>query len=157
MNVIIMNPTDDINILRPLAEEWAKEVRAAEYDFPTDVGIGLDFMRGLMTRSDGDVLVLMDGEKVCGCMGLMYRPNHVGPGMIANESLFYLTQSARSGGGAVELIQAARKVALSKGCNFFFLNASRMAGDADRSRKLYERMGFKHIESSYMAVLCPVV
>ena len=155
MKVIIMNPTDDINILLPISEEWAKAAHAAEYGFPIDVGIGLDFLRGLMTRSDGDVLVLMDGKKVCGFMGLMYRPNHVGPGMIANESLFYVTPSARSGG--VRLIQEARKVALSKGCNFFFLNASRMAGDTDRSWKLYERMGFKHLESSYMAVLCPVV
>jgi hypothetical protein len=93
----------------------------------------------------------MDGNAVRGFMGLSYQLNHVGPGLIANECLFYVAQSARSGG--IKLIRAAQKLATGKGCNFFFLNASRIAGDGDRSGALYSRMGFRHFDSSYMAVL----
>jgi len=151
MNVMILDISDDINMLVPIGREWATAAHGAEYGLPIDVDIAKATMHQLQMRSDGDVLVLMDGDQVRGFMGLSYQPNHVGSGLIANECLFYVDQSARSGG--IKLIHSARKLAKIKGCNFFFLNASRVAGDGDRSGALYERLGFKHFESSYMAVL----
>lgn len=151
MNVMVMDYTDDVEMLRDLGEEWKTLAHGIEYGLPLDVNIWLDTMRRLVTQNNGDVIVLMDGETVKGSMGLSYRLNHVGPGKIANECTFFVSPSAR--GGGLRIKNAAKKLAKSKGCNFVIWNASRIAGDADRSGKLYEHGGAVQFETSYLEVL----
>jgi len=150
MSIAILDQVDDINILRPVAEEWAAEAHGAEYGLPIDIEIGLETMNQLRLRN-GDVLVLLSNEIVMGFLGLSYRLNHVGPGLIANECCFYVSNAAR--GHGLKLKKAAKKLAKAKGCNFLIWNASRVAGDADRSGLLYERQGAKQFETSYLEVL----
>jgi hypothetical protein len=151
MNVMILDPSDDVEMLREIGNEWAALAHGSDYGMPVDVNIGLDTMRRLVMQSNGDVLVLMDGETVKGFMGLSYGLNHVGPGKIANECCFFVSETSR--GGGLRIKNAAKKLAKSKGCNFVIWNASRIAGDADRSGKLYEHGGAVQFETSYLEVL----
>jgi GNAT superfamily N-acetyltransferase len=151
MNVMILDTTDDVEMLREIGNEWAALAHGAKFGLPLDVNIWLDTMRRLVMQGNGDVLVLMDGETVKGSMGLSYGLNHVGPGKIANECTFFVSPSAR--GGGLRMIPVAEKLAASKGCNFVFMNASNIAGDADRSGKLYGHCGYRPFESSHMKVL----
>ena len=151
MEVMILDPTDDAEMLRPLWAEWEAAHNGADFGYPIDINIGLDTMRRLIKQSDGDVLVLADGHSVKGFLGLLYGLNHVGPGKIANECCFFVSSAAR--GGGVRLIHAAEKLASAKGCNFLRLNASSIAGNADRSGKLFEHCGYPKFQSSYLKAL----
>jgi len=151
MEIMVLDHTDDIEMLRTIGDEWAANAHGTEYGLPIDVNTGLATMQRLSAQPDGDVLVLVSDMRVVGFMGLSYRSNHVGPGRIANECCFYVAQSARSGG--IRIKNAAKKLAKSKGCDFVIWNASRIAGDADRSGKFYERGGAVQFETSYLEKL----
>lgn len=152
MDVMILDETDNIELLRSLGNEWETLAHGVDYGLPLDVDIWLTTMQTLKQRPDGDVLVLIDaGGNVRGSLGMTYRPNHVGPGLIANECCFFVSPSAR--GGGLKLIHAAEKLARAKGCGFATFNASRIAGDADRSGRLYQHCGYNAFEISYLKVL----
>lgn len=151
MEVMVLEPNDGIELLRTIGEEWAGYAAGNPFGINVDVSIGIATMNMLKNSPSGDVLVLVSGGEVKGFMGLTYAPNHIGAGIIANECCFFVTQSAR--GGGLKLIHAAEKLAKSKGCQFLTLNASRVAGNADRSGKLYEHCGYAPLETAYLKAL----
>lgn len=151
MKIMVMERTDNIERLREVGEEWLQSALLTEIPIPMDANIGLATLRALVASPAGDVLVLCGTDRIEGFMGLIYRNNHVGPGRFANECLFYVSLAAR--GGGLRLIRAAEKLAKSKGCTHLILNASRLAGDADRSGKLFERCGYAPLETSYLRTL----
>lgn len=147
MNIMVLDKNDDIEMLRELGSEWAAFAELNEFALPIDINIGLNTMKNLQLRSDGDVLVCIKNKKLIGFIGLNYKLNHVGPGMIVNECCFYAK------GCGKQLIVAAEKLAKSKGCNFSTLNASKVAGDWVRSGKLYNLLGYEPFEVSHIKVL----
>jgi len=151
MEIMVLDQKDNIEILRELGNEWKLLSNEFSFGLPIDVNIGLDTLRTLQFSLDGDVLVLINCEKIVGFIGLKYGLNHIGPGKISSECLFYVTPSCRRGG--LKLKKAAKLLAKSKGCNFFIWNASKIAGNAERSGKLYERDGAVEFETSYLEVL----
>ena len=152
MEIMILDQNDDIEILRPLAEMWQKLSQGQQFALPIDATIGLRTMRALQLGSSSDVLVLTDKTgRPCGVMGLAYRPNHVGPGLIARECCLFVDPAAR--GAGLELIAAAKLLGKRKGCGWLSLTASRIAGDANRAGRLYEHCGGELYESSFLVVL----
>ncbi len=152
MDVMILDEADNIEMLRSLGNEWKTLAHGADYGLPLDVNIWLATMQNLAQRPDGDVLVLVNSDGgVWGSLGMTYRPNHVGPGLIANECCFFVSPSAR--GGGLKLLRAAEALARAKGCGFATFNASSIAGDAARSGRLYQHCGYTNFETSYLRVL----
>ncbi|MBC7964083.1 MAG: hypothetical protein H7Y05_14210 [Steroidobacteraceae bacterium] len=152
MEIMVLDHNDDVEMLRELGNEWKSLAHGLDYGLPLEVNIWLNTMRNLKHRSDGDVLILVDAVgSVRGSLGMTYRLNHVGPGLIANECTFFVSPSAR--GGGLKLIHAAEKLARIKGCAFATFNASSIAGDAARSGRLYQHCGYSAFESAYLKVL----
>ncbi len=153
MEIMILEQNDDIEILRPLAEMWQKLSHGGQhFALPIDATIGLQTMRRLQLGNSSDVLVLADRNgDPCGFMGLSYRPNHVGPGLIAHECCLFVDPAAR--GAGLKLIDAAKLLGKRKGCGWLSLTASRIAGDANRAGRLYEHCGAELYESSFLVVI----
>jgi len=151
MDVLILDIDDSVEMLRPLAEEWKSAALNIDFKMELDINIGLATMSRLKNNESGDVLVLIINDEIKGFIGLTYSHNHVGKGLIANECCFFVSESARSGG--LKLIKAAEKLAKHKGCSFLTLNASKIAGDADRSGTLYERLDYIQFEVAYIKEL----
>lgn len=152
MNVAILDTSDDIEMLRSIGEEWKESANDIEYYLPIDVNIGLATLRKLQMQNNGDVLVLLSNNIVQGFIGLVYALNHVGPGLILNECLFYVTPSARTR-GSVMLKNEAEKLGKAKGCNWSIMNASKLAGDSDKSSKFFCHCGYIPFEISHLKVL----
>ena len=151
MNVMVLDKSDSVEVLREVAKEWAASAHGIDFGVTIDVNIGLATMQRLVNNDNSDVLVLVSNGEIKGFMGLIYHNNHIGPGKIANECCFYVETSSR--GGGLKLIHAAEKIAKMNGCDFVTLNASKIAGDSGRSGKLYEHCGYKSFESSYLRAL----
>lgn len=148
---MILEPSDDVERLRLLGEEWKASANGSKFGMSLDVDILLSTMNCLVTQPNGDVLVLVSDDEIKGFIGLTYLPNHVGKGIIANECCFFVSSSAR--GGGLKLLRAAEKIIKLKGCSFSTINASRIAGNADRSGKLYEHCGYVQFETSYIKAI----
>lgn len=151
MEVLVLEHSDNIEILRSIGEEWASLTKDNTFGFPIDLEIGLQTMKGLKDSPNGDVLVLAENDIIVGFMGLTYANNHVGHGKIMNECCFFVSERVRSGG--VKLIKAALELGRSKGCNFSTINASKIAGNGERSGKLYEHFGYEAFEVSYLKAI----
>ena len=137
--------------LRPIAEIWREENKALDWDIEVNVGEHLNDLQGLIDSGESDLLVL-SGAVPVGYMGLTRFKNPIGTEFFANEHYFYIIPEKRGGMGAVRLIRAAKEWSKSKGCKFLLLNASNIASDLhDNVCKLYEKLGFRHFETTYVS------
>lgn len=153
MNVVILDYEDDLNRLRGIGAEWMElAVQNNIFAIPLDMEHGLNTLRNLVLSQSGDVLALVNGENdIKGFMGLSYQQNHVGPGLQAHECFFYVARDSRRHG--IPLMLAAEKLAKAKGCSHMIMNASRLAGDGDRSGALYNRRGYVEYDTAYVRAL----
>lgn len=147
---VIINTTENVERLQPLAEEWLAESNCKDFGIDTDVDKHLWELDSMTKRTDADVLLLMNEELIVGYMGIECIENPFGDQIIANEHYWFVVKHAR-GHGSLRLLWAAKEWAKEKGCSHLIANASYMASDLhDRTCELYERMGMKKFETSYI-------
>lgn len=152
MDVMILEPADGLEQLYPLFVEWQAAANGEEFAIPLDVAIAMNTARTLVQSPQSELLVAVDDAGVIhGFMGMVCRPSHVGRAYIAHECLFYV--SARKRGSGVSLLRAFKRLAKERGCSHYILNASRLAGDADLSGRLFCALGAAPLETSFVGVL----
>ncbi len=152
MKVMLFDPTDDIETLRPLLQEWKLLANGSEFNFPLDVDITMQTARSMVTGTSSELLVAVDSDgMVWGFIGAIFKNSHVGPGLIANECLFFV--SLKKKGCGISLLRAFRRLAKGRGCSHMILNASRLAADNDKSGRIFTAFGLKPVETAYIGAL----
>lgn len=151
MEVMILEPADGLEQLAPLFEEWKASANGEEFGIPLDVTIAMNTARMMMQSPHADLLVAVEDGAVHGFIGQVRQPSHVGPAIIAHERLFYVAEQKRGAGAS--LLRAFKRLAKAKGCTHFILNASQLAGDAEKSSRLFSAFGAVPFEISHMGSL----
>ena len=143
---------DNVEVLRPIAEAWEQEMRANAFGIiANDMNKYLAGLDELSHSNDADLLVLYDDSVPVGYIGLQYFDSPLGKQRMANEHFFYVIPEKR-GMASMRLMRLAKQVAKAKGCSHIIFNASNLASDLhDKVCKLYERIGMKKFETSFIS------
>jgi hypothetical protein len=139
-----------ILLLRPVAEEWAKEAQGNAFGLETNIDLHLEDLHALANRPESILLVLV-GEKglPVGYLGLHFFKNKLGHELIAEEKYWFISPQGR-GRDSLKLIREAQKIAREAGATHILFTASYLASDKhDRITALYEHMGMHPFESTY--------
>lgn len=142
--------TGDVNGLRSLIDAWAEEAQGDQFGIVLDPDYVLADLANIVINPDALLLVLCDETNPVGLMGLRFFTSPTGPQLIAQEHYWFVRPESR-GIQSIRLLKAAIRIAASFGCSHLEVSASRMASNShDPVCKLYERMGGKHFETTYM-------
>jgi hypothetical protein len=150
MNTQIAKSVEDIEALRPLAEEWSASCNCGKFGLEADINI---FLSGLMDLVDGDgsdLLILKSDDKPIGFMGLTTFKSPFGKELIGNEH-YWFVRPGSNGKASLKLISKAQLWAKEKGCSHIIMNAS-MAASSLHAKVcgFYERLKFTKFETSYI-------
>ena len=138
--------------LRHIANAWEDDVLDNKFKIEVSADKLLIDLTRIANSEDSDLVVLYDEEPI-GFIGIQYFDNPLGNQKMANENYFYVLPEKR-GLSSIRLLKEAKKVAKSKGCSHFIMNASNLASDMhDKICKLYERLGMARFETAYIESL----
>ncbi len=144
---------DDIETLRPIAESWQDEAQANKFGIITDVNKFLSELNNMAFGQDSNLIALYDGDIPIGIIGLRFFDSPIGNQRMADEHFLYVMPENR-GISSMRLIKSAKFLANRKGCSHRILNASNLASDMhDKVCRVYEKMGLRLFESSYISKL----
>jgi len=134
--------------LRWIAEQWRQESVKC-FGIEKNTNEHLADLQDMIDSDNKDVLVV--GDPPFGYMGLTIFKNPLGTELFANEHYWYIVPEKRRGSGGVRLMMAAQEWAVSKGCEYLLMTASKLASDLhDNVCRLYEKAGFSHFETTYI-------
>lgn len=148
IEIVELEPADIGPHLSRLAAEWERLANATGAPLTAVASRGLMTLTALAAGASSAVLAAMHKNEVVGVFGIHITPSHVGNERIARECLFFVFPQFR--GAGLRLMRAAEKWSSAHGCDAMVINASRFAGDSDRSGRLFEAVGFEHYETSYI-------
>jgi len=140
-------------ILQPLADEAEQGTNSEDFAFEVKAENIMAEMRRLILSPGSMVLLLFKDGEVIGCMGLEIFTNPFSGKRMANERCWFVLKKHR-GIASLRLFKAAEQIARKEGCSHFIFNASKLASDShDKVVKLYEKLGMKHWETSFICQL----
>ena len=141
----------DTEELRPIVESWQENVIDNKFGInANDVDKYLCELGMLAKNENSDLIVLCDEGVPVGYIGLRYFESPLGDQKMADEHYLYVIPEKR-GMSSIRLIKGARFLAKQKGCSHILFNASNLASDLhDKLCRVYEKMGMKLFESSYI-------
>jgi len=143
----------DIKLLVPIAIEWQKKASGNDFGITMDMPYHLADLQALISNDDTDLLALYSGDKIIGYMGIMLYRSPLGEQLLANERYYYVLPEYR-GFGSLRLIKAAMDWAKTKGCTHIQFSVNKMASSMyDKTCKLYEKLGMKPFEMSFIKEL----
>ncbi len=149
MSIEIANSVNQIESIRPLADEWKAFCSCGQFGLEVDINSFLAGLMNLVDGKDSDLLLLIDKDEIIGFMGLTIFQSPFGKEKVANEH--YMFVSPGRAAGSIRLISAAEEWAKDHGCSHIIMNASNAASDLhDKVCKLYERIGLLKFETSYI-------
>ena len=141
-----------IETLRPIAESWAKDACGSQYGIEITADGHLADLERLSNSPSSALLVLVQAAPV-GYIGIEFWQNPLGSELVASEKYWYVLPDAR-GRDSFRLLREAKKCAKQAGASYMFFTASRLAGtEHDRVCRLYEHMGFRAFETTYITSL----
>ena len=144
----------DVEALRPLVEAWRSGADGSFHlDMDNDCLLRrLGAMMDAEHQAERALLVLQSKEsRPLGFMGLLVTVSPIGTERIVNEHLWFVLPEHRGLSVAERFIEHAEVWGREHGCMQFSVTASRMANvQFERVCKMYERMGFRHYETSFI-------
>ena len=143
---IIQNP----ELLAPLVKRWAREAHGEPLGVQVDPAMVMGDVAAMVASPSADMLGLIADGLCVGMLGLQRFRSPTGGQWMANEHYFYVAKEYR-GVAAVRLLKSAWDWARQHGCSHLLISASYLAGDGDRVSKLYERLGAKPFERTFIA------
>jgi len=151
MRVKIFNA--ETSLLQEIVDSWIKESNVEQMGIELDEDVYLKDLRRLIDGNDTDLLVLENGDKIIGFMGLLVFESPLGRQKIATEHYWYVLPQYR-GISSLRLIRAAELWSQEKGCSHLLMNASYLASELhDKVCEIYNKTGFIPFESTYIKKL----
>jgi GNAT superfamily N-acetyltransferase len=152
-NNIRLATLEDLETVRKIAIEWQKEANGNDFGITMDMPYHLADLQALISNGDTDLLVLCSDNKIIGYMGIMLYRSPLGEQLVANERYYYVLPEHR-GFGSLRLIKAAMEWAKVKGCTHIQFSVNKMASNMyDKTCRLYEKLGMKSFEMSFIKEL----
>ena len=104
----------------------------------------------LIDGKESDIIVIEDKGKIIGGLGMLTFNEPCSGKLVAQEHLWFVLKRHR-GIGSLRLINAARIWAKKQGCTHLMFSANELVSNLhDRTCLLYEKLGMKKIETSYI-------
>ncbi len=143
--------TGDVTELIDVVKAWHEECESERFGISISIPDVLQDLKILKKEENCILLVLRNNEESpVGYMGVRLFKSPLGPDLIANEHYWYVMRSNR-GVGAVRMLAAARKWAISRGATHFMANASNLASNLhDSVCEIYEGIGMTKFETTYL-------
>lgn len=141
-------PNEDIDKLYPIRLAWEKDAQWKEFGFTPNA---IRFLETLYYLTTEHVLFVMeDNEEIKGLMGLVLDQLSFADEILAEERFFYVLPESR-GPNSVKFLKYVIQQAKDLGADQFCITASHVASNkSDKVAKLYERLGFKLYESTFI-------
>ncbi len=153
MHIETFNTNTDTDNFVLMAREWFDESQKKEFGLSIDLSKTLLDIGQLAFSPNSIVFLLVDNNKIIGFYGAAISCSKFSNQMIAEERYYYVTQENR-GISSLKLIKAATEWAKNKQCSHFIIYASNLASELhDRTCQLYEKLGMKKFETSYVKEL----
>jgi len=135
----------DLRSLAPLAEEfYASSTMLKKFDINCFVAL----WTALLTNGNGVVFVLESDGEVTGTLGAVCHPETYSAALIAQEFHLYISKESRGGFGLMKLLRAFEKWSRERGCSEMRIAHLQDLQPVELAR-LYTRLGFHQIETSY--------
>ncbi len=135
--------------LAALMASWQDEYNGDAFGIVSDVFVFAGSLKKLIDDEDCVLLALLDDDKVVGIFGIVVFSSPLNDNKMANEHFWYVIPKYR--GRGIKLIHAAFDWAKQHKCSHIILNASCLAGNLhDKVCSIYERLGMKKFETSYI-------
>lgn len=145
----------NVEIIRPLMEEWKKEEASDSFGITGSLEYALKEMTLWIEQVGSDVLVAWDREdEAVGFLALFEAPSMFGGGNIAVEKYWYVCPKSRENSleqCGLHLVERAEVWARDRECTHLVMTASKVAGQLfDKVCRFYECVGFALVESSFV-------
>lgn len=100
----------------------------------------------------GIILVAEHDERMVGMVGVVLSPFPMDRSkLIANEVMWFVEDGKRANGAGVALLRSIARETKAAGCCALFM--LHLANSPPQAKMLYERLGYRYVEASYMKVL----
>jgi len=144
---------NDAEALRAVFEYWQREQLGTErFGFDVQVDSVIAELQTLIDVVGAVVFVLEDRKGIAGLLAVFVTDSPYGDQKTAFEKYWFVRPKARRHG--LRLLKHAKQWAVGNGCSHFVMTASNMASDMhDKTCRVYERLGFKLFETSYIKEL----
>lgn len=150
MSSVIKCQADPV-ALRPIIIAWLEEAKVNDVGLNIDIDSSIEQLRDMWKSPDSDILLLVIKQKIVGFMCMMAFKNQLVNKKIANEYYLYVLPDYRKGRNPRTLIRAAKEWAKEHECSHVVFSVSRLASELhDKVCRLYNRIGFKHLETVYI-------
>jgi len=136
--------------LIPILVRWGEEYKLEKYGLSFRHDKAFSLLVNIITDENSDLIVLEKDNVICGFIAVESFESPIGNETICEESLLYILPEHRGIAGKM-LINAATDWGKNKGCDLFKINVAKLASDKyEKTCKLYEKLGFDIIESTYI-------
>lgn len=102
----------------------------------------------IISNPNGRILVAEKDQKPIGMLALILFPHYLSGELVAGEVFWWVEPEARKGRTGLELMKKAEEIAVSWGAK-----KMQMVAPSERIGKLYEYLGYSHVESTYQRSL----
>ena len=138
--------------LLPIAMAWESECNSDTFQL---IAKASRLINDLVNISKiGKLFILEKKDIIIGFIGIILFINPLGTEIIASEKYWYVDPQYRKGWGGIKLLRTAMKWAKEMGALHFMATSSFLASELhDQVIQLYERMGMKKFEITYITSL----
>ena len=102
----------------------------------------------IISNPNGVILVSEAEGKLTGMLALITFPHPFSGELVAGEVFWWVAPEAREGRTGLKLMRKAEKIAVELGAR-----KMQMVAPTERIARLYERLGYKKVESTYQTGL----
>lgn len=140
---------EDLPKLSACAEEF---YAASKFLRKFDLSRFVAMWSSLLNSDTGVIFLLVDGDMITGMIGAMVYPEAYSDEIILQEFFLFIRKEHRGGFGLLRLYRALEEYAVERNCTQIRMGHLQDS-QPDGLRRLYLRLGFEHMETSYAKVL----
>ena len=140
--------TDGVEVLRPLAEEWAVQGKSNGVGIDVHIQTIVDRAREWAQQENSEIIVAWESDEPVGLVCLLRGFSFLGRQTFAIEQHWYVKPG--NNGVGPKLLEEAVMWADTHGCSHLIMGASRLGGMEFKVCQFYERHGFKPFSRSYI-------
>lgn len=144
--------TQDVELIRPLAERWLSECRAEDFGLEVSLTDIFADMRDWLKTLPSTILTAWENDHPVGFFAIFVCKSFLSSQKIALEKYWYAEPNAHRAG--LVLYEEAVKWAKVNGCSHLLISASNLAsGCHDKITRFCRAQGMKLFETSFLKEL----
>ena len=130
----------------PLCRQFFNEIEWKDTTFEPDVMLAT--LSALVADAHCNLLVVVDGEKIVGTVGIQIAPMFWGTDPVATELFWYMDPEYRGRACSLKLFQQAEAWAKEAGAKVMLMGMT--ATSPPHVRTMYERAGYRYSQTGFI-------